>query len=197
MTFAASLSLGYSSNSRTKQTQSILPALIASSLTMVTFGMVQLPPNRQPAIDFATQQVIARPGLSKPQQAQVPSFDLLRHAVGQLENIAMRHPSLSSDVSSIRKLLPLVLADGFPTPQVGLSGDSQIEIRWLVGDDFLSVTSLGDGDFLAMHFIGDQLSEDMDFDQNDLTRSSDVVSFLRSRLTVMAVGVKKRIQLNR
>lgn len=163
---------------------------------MTTFGAVQI--TAKPASDAvrASNRAVETTGLWKSQANQVSSFALLRHAVEQLQNLAMRETSLIHDVSSMRTLLALVLTDGVPTPQVGLTGDSQIEVRWLVGDDFLTITALGDGDFLAMHFINDELHDSIDFDTNAFTRSSRVVTFLNTTLVRMASGVEERIPLN-
>lgn len=65
--------------------------------------------------------------LSQENHSQTSSFQLLRHAVIELGSLAIQNPSLSEDVGNMRQLLGFVIQDGFPTPQVALSGSADVE----------------------------------------------------------------------
>lgn len=134
--------------------------------------------------------------LSQEKQSQTSSFQLLRHAVIELDSLAIQNPSSSEDVGYMRQLLGFVIQDGFPTPQVALSGSADVETRWLVGEEYLSITSVGDGEFVALHYTGTLLTNSFDIEINEVSGKCLEVLMIRNILSKMATGIQNRLLMH-
>ena len=136
--------------------------------------------------------------MSNPAMAgsRVSTSQLLRHSVSQLEDLTRAFPETFSSAVDTRFILGRVLSDNGPTPQIARSEEGYVETRWLVGNDFLTLTSLDSGVFEVTFMRGSEIIRDFDFEVNDGAASTVAIRDIQAILREMSKNIQNRLLIS-